>query len=885
MSAGTDRGFVFKNGSSNVAAITKSGRFLGSAVYLDGSSSQNQYVAADSTHSLTIRNMGATSSGGVVLQGSDGTHGLQLYWDGSGANYGFLDGAWAAWDIQKVKNGTFKVDEGAGLKRVLNEANWSSYITLPTDTNTIDGRGFVNTGSNSGQNADTINSNGISYYTSGVTNFSGNATDGALYSQQYSSSWQHQIAGDYRSGQIAVRGKNNGTWTSWNKVWTAGNDGSGSGLDADLLDGLNSATASTAGTIVARDGNGYINGVYFNSAIGISEALSLDITKIYVSNDNYIRTMGKSDFKVRMGLSKSDYDRMDYSTSTHYHTGANSHNETTFNGLLQRGCGFIDNWNGGAGKPPTGSHYNGFQALHYASGSSYFHGMQMVMDAGNPSNTFLRGWWANGGSGYGWQKIWTDGNDGSGSGLDADVLDGVQAASFVRSDNNDTLSEQYTFTKVNDHAIRVGTIRGTVVGSQSGEYIMMYNRVAIGSPAGWGSRAAPNYGLSTYGGADLATDTGSVTISGSTAWHAGNDGSGSGLDADTIDGFDGTHLNRGTNSSGVFPGSSGHNLNDVFTSTPRAGFIDAWSGSNFPPGTTHIQGIQTRHNTNTHYGWQLFGQYNQAGKLYHRQVSNNSWGSWSTMWSSGNDGSGSGLDADLLDGMNSGASGNSIIMRTETNGYSQLNNWTQVGTTGLYSANTNGFHFYPNSDFTYGCGRLNGARGGYSGIVMDTGGDVVVGMYDSGGNGGDYYSGSWHYYYHRGNDCIGLASSTTSSSYGAYVSGALYATGDVVGSSDRRLKKNINTIENGLAKVEKLRGVTYEWKDTKESGSDGNNVTPERMGVIAQEIIDIIPEVVTHDKENDRYGVSYGHLTGVLIEAIKELSDKVKELEKKLEEK
>jgi hypothetical protein len=51
-----------------------------------------------------------------------------------------------------------------------------------------------------------------------VTNFSGNASDGALYSQVYSSSWQHQIAGDYRSGRIAVRGKNNNTWQSWRKV-------------------------------------------------------------------------------------------------------------------------------------------------------------------------------------------------------------------------------------------------------------------------------------------------------------------------------------------------------------------------------------------------------------------------------------------------------------------------------------------------------------------------------------------------------------------------------------------------------------------------------------------------------------------------------------------
>ena len=46
--------------------------------------------------------------------------------------------------------------------------------------------------------------------------------------------------------------------------------------------------------------------------------------------------------------------------------------------------------------------------------------MQMVMQSGNPSETYLRGWWANGGTGYGWQKIWTNGNDGAGSGLVAD---------------------------------------------------------------------------------------------------------------------------------------------------------------------------------------------------------------------------------------------------------------------------------------------------------------------------------------------------------------------------------------------------------------------------------------------------------------------------------
>lgn len=45
-----------------------------------------------------------------------------------------------------------------------------------------------------------------------------NQSDGVVYAEQYSSSWIHEIYGDYRTGQIAVRGKNNGTWQDWRKI-------------------------------------------------------------------------------------------------------------------------------------------------------------------------------------------------------------------------------------------------------------------------------------------------------------------------------------------------------------------------------------------------------------------------------------------------------------------------------------------------------------------------------------------------------------------------------------------------------------------------------------------------------------------------------------------
>jgi hypothetical protein len=102
-------------------------------------------------------------------------------------------------------------------------ADESGYSASTGTTDNIGGVQFRNTGSGGATNADTIDSNGITYYTSGVSNFSGNATDGALYSQRYSTSWQHQIAGDYRSGQIALRGRNNGTWQSWRTVLDSSN--------------------------------------------------------------------------------------------------------------------------------------------------------------------------------------------------------------------------------------------------------------------------------------------------------------------------------------------------------------------------------------------------------------------------------------------------------------------------------------------------------------------------------------------------------------------------------------------------------------------------------------------------------------------------------------
>ena len=111
---------------------------------------------------------------------------------------------------------------------------------------------------------------------------------------------------------------------------------------------------------------------------------------------------------------------------------------------------------------------------------------------------------------------------------------------------------------------------------------------------------------------------------------------------------------------------------------------------------------------------------------------------------------------------------------------------------------------------------------------------------------------------------------------GVGIQGDLFAGGDVVAyaSSDERLKDNISNITNALDKVEALKGVSFDWND-KQSVYNGHDI-----GVIAQDVEAVLPELV-ENRDNGFKAVKYDKLTAVLIEAVKELSAKVKELENK----
>lgn len=109
-----------------------------------------------------------------------------------------------------------------------------------------------------------------------------------------------------------------------------------------------------------------------------------------------------------------------------------------------------------------------------------------------------------------------------------------------------------------------------------------------------------------------------------------------------------------------------------------------------------------------------------------------------------------------------------------------------------------------------------------------------------------------------------VGSAVTLNSNGISVSGIVTAT-DFNSTSDANLKENVQTFENALEVVSELRGVRFDWKkDQKPS-----------VGVIAQELEEVLPELVS---DTDPKTVNYNGIIGVLIEAIKELSEEVQTL-------
>jgi hypothetical protein len=286
-------------------------------------------------------------------------------------------------------------------------------------------------------------------------------------------------------------------------------------------------------------------------------------------------------------------------------------------------------YNGGAANPyfrfKTSGVNNGY--IQFGSdGASYFwndrQGEGFRIDGSGPAYY----------NGSGYQTIWHAGNDGSGSGLDADTVDGIQASSFLRSDADDSMSGQLLIN--NSSANPLELQRSSQVGIE-------FNDTSTGS-----RYLGVTSGNLRYG-SNLDHSTNSLV------WTSGNDGSGSGLDADTLDGQHGSYYHP-TNTTILQQGGdiTNQNWNNYFDGTEASwNTVINHSGSN-RPSSAYTYGTALSFGKASAGRFQLYAPHNgsEGQSLWYRTGWNTDYDAWAKIWDSSNDGSGSGLDADTTDG-------------------------------------------------------------------------------------------------------------------------------------------------------------------------------------------------------------------------------------------
>lgn len=252
--------------------------------------------------------------------------------------------------------------------------------------------------------------------------------------------------------------------------------------------------------------------------------------------------------------------------------------------------------------------------------------------------------------------------DGHGSGLDADTVDGKHASEFASSGHNhdnsyvkktgDLMSGNLQFSPNAGSPIIVncdftgGWARGI-------EYYQMGTSTMYGAIGMYGAGHNPELIYLGFGsgpwnnGQSLIISRNDVKFKNNMMWHAGNDGSGSGLDADMIDGVQSDRIPYGRNDTCT-------NLTDDTNKLWKAGFYEMVGGANAPqPGDdTWWWMVKLGHGSNRsdyRYGTIIAGK-NAHNELFFKNALQNGSGTWCRLWHDRNMSHGSGLDADTLDG-------------------------------------------------------------------------------------------------------------------------------------------------------------------------------------------------------------------------------------------
>jgi hypothetical protein len=669
-----------------------------------------------------------------------------------------------------------------------------------------------------------------------------------------------------------------------NKVWHAGNDGGGSGLDADTVDGWHksgfthaeaSKTWSGINAASTQAKRYHVARLYGCPAHWDSNWQNIEFhvtAESYESGSLKFKLMGdyggagSQANMIKIYLKEVDgpmVNRFRFVLGTPVDAGWNHSGQDTFYVDLYAEAAHYAQW-----KIHAKTFGHGILSSNPTSGGA----TTVFYDSPTASNvstfdvsyndTYTRG-----------NKIWSELNDGSGSGLDADLLDGVQGSSFLRSDANDSASGTLT---LNGEVISSRSVHNyfRIESSNTSEAMIRYNNSTSNL---WytGIRATTSNGLGTsdyhiYSSAAGQSVLG-VTAAGTaisknqgTLWGSSNDGSGSGLDADTVDGLHASSFEP-ANSTIIHQGSdiSSQDWN-VFIDGTEASWntvVNA-SGSNKPPNYTYGQSLSISKSTQAKF--QLYASHTaSAGNgLYYRSGWNTDYKAWVEIWDSGNDGSGSGLDADTVDGVQASSFVRSDADDTKTGVLNlqanlDMRNDSATAARYIHLPRGGGITLYGDGNIHHGIFSRNEGMNATDDIIISSYNGLHIDL-DSNNNN---TTGS--------NFTIGKHNTATSQFTFNGETSDLTVSGNVTAYSDKRLKDNIETLDG--SKVYDMRGVSF----TKE-GRAGS-------GVVAQELQAVAPELVNEDGEY--LSVAYGNVVGYLIEAIKELKTEVDDLKTQLAEK
>lgn len=184
------------------------------------------------------------------------------------------------------------------------------------------------------------------------------------------------------------------------------------------------------------------------------------------------------------------------------------------------------------------------------------------------------------------------------------------------------------------------------------------------------------------------------------------------------------------------------------------------------------------------------------------------------------------------------------------------------------------------NDLYYTKGEVNNTLGGYSptyhthNIIKDIGNatDVTMAYSKSGMGYGEFtWLAGWNGYELRAVDKSMFLSTSGGTINGALtVTGQILSNADVVAYSDARFKTNLQQISYALDKVKRISGYKYNMMGTEKQN---------QVGLIAQEVIKVLPEAVYEDK-NGYLGIRYTNIIPLLVEAVKELSERLEAISK-----